>query len=519
MRFVAGLFAAAVIGVIVWLAGAQLGHTIVQVWVTSWPILLPILLVLVCIGIGAAGSSIGYVGAVLFAIGGIASIVFLPYAAAHKYADSVKEVSSSIPNYEQRYPYGPATQSSQRNLQNVTGNAQFTKSLPGESEHGTWNTAIVRRGIGVGYEVVQTMDTPLYGEIKSSEVKLCYFDQNASLRLDGFLPVNNLARAINWATPANVDFDETDVYSYCDGKTPIVVVPLKQVSGFFGATWSAYGDAVYNGKTGQLSILTDSDEIAKLKGSVYPLTLAEDTRNAYQASGDIWAFWQGRSGYETSSSDSDDPNAGNDAEFNLREKDSSRTDFVSPLTPRGSSKNIVALGVVDARKVVPGTRNTLVIHRYAGEQIRQATSAVENNIKADYTLDGAWASGLTVFEIVPEANGNWVASIGKTQTVAYRAYIDAKGNTKLYDASGTLIAPIGSATETAPTGSDTGAPAANSDLSKLTPAQLQQLGTEILKELARRQAGGSTPSATPSATPTLTPSAVATPSVSASPVK
>jgi hypothetical protein len=510
MRFTAGIIVTIIGGgllaLFIWLAGAQLGHGIVIAWIAAWPVLLPILLAVLFLLLAAGLQSGGpVVGTVVFGLLAIVAGIFLPYAAAHKYAVDVHETTQAAPDYQQRYPYMPATQSSQRNLQDITGDAQTTKSLPGESQYGTWNTPVVRRGVGVGYEAVQTMNTPLYGEILSKDVSICKFEKDNALRLGGALPNNNLSRAINWATPANVSFDDADAYSYCDGETPLVVVPLKQLSGFFGATWTAYGDAVYNGKTGALSILTNSADIAKLKGSVYPLTLAADTRNAYQASGDIWAFWQGRSGYGTSSSDADDPNLGNDAEFNLRELDNARTDFVTPLLPRGSSKNVVALGVVDARKVVSGQRNPLVIHRYAAKAIRQSTSTVENSIKADYSLDGAWSSGLTIFEVVPEANGNWVASIGKTQTVAYRAYIKADGTVTLYNASGEKIQQIDDSSDsgqTTDTGTTTVLPSTDSDLSKLTPKQLQNLGEAILKELASRSTSGSTATPTPSPTAT-----------------
>jgi hypothetical protein len=98
-----------------------------------------------------------------------------------------------------------------------------------------------------------------------------------------------------------------------------------------------------------------------------------------------------------------------------------------------------------------------------------------------------WASGLTVFEMVPAADGDWVASIGQTQSVVYRALLSADGSAVLLNSKGQEVTRTSGATADDEGGS-VPAPAADSDLSTLTPSQLKELAGAILDELAGRAA-------------------------------
>jgi hypothetical protein len=535
-----GVVVAAFIGIYCWLWGAQTGHGLTLFWVAGWPLILTLLAIPVFAVLGGMllhthseakynlstyGSARGYysgygtshtrkkeepeakkqsvpllplgiLGLVLAVLSLVAFILMcfqLPYAAGHKYASTVKTTTSQVPTYQQRTPFQVAEQSSNRNLQNITGDAQNTKSLPANGKNGEWDTLVIRRGVFQGYEATQSIETPLYGTVSENEVTICKFNPNAQLRLGGAMPHNNLNRAIDAATAPNVTWDGNDAYSYCADGTPIVVVPLKQLSGFYGAPWSYYGDAVYNGKTGALQILTDKASISKLQGSTYPLSLASDVRNAYQASGAFWDWFQDRTGYDTTDSDQDDPNGGNVGEFNLRQENGGATDYVTPLLPRGSSSSVVALGVTPSRDVTPGTRASLQVYKYAKTQIRQAPSTAEQQIKTSYSHMADWASGLQVFEIVPAGKGLWVASLGFKQSVDYRAYVTDKGDVTLYNKDGQKLDSAGNPVTAAPTtGGSTGGtvttPVKNGevDLSKLSNKQLQDLGQRILKELADR---------------------------------
>lgn len=451
------------------------------------PVLILLLVAVVAVIIGLlAEKPILFAVTTVATLGAIFCMIVLPYAAAHNYAGSVKEVTASAPEYAQRAPFAVAVQSSERNLQNTTGEAQATKSLAAEGKTGQWNTLVIRRGVFVGYESVQSINTPLYGTVSASEVTLCNFSSSVSLRLNGSMPSNNLDRAILTATPANVSFEEGDVYSYCKGKTPMVVVPLRELNGFWGPTWSAYGVATLNGKTGEVSILTSTKDISEIPGPVYPISLAKDTRNAYQSSQGFWDAVQGRTGYEATNRDTNDPNEGNNSEFSLKVSGTNDVNYVTPLTPRGSSTSIVAESSVDANKVVSGTRNVLTINKFTNAKSRSANSSVANAIKTQYSWMPDWASGIGIFEIVPADNGTWVASIGQSQSVVYRAVITTDNKVTLFNAKGDIITRSTPGGASPSAGGD--AVPANADLAKLTPAQLQELANAIIKELGSRAA-------------------------------
>jgi hypothetical protein len=143
------------------------------------------------------------------------------------------------------------------------------------------------------------------------------------------------------------------------------------------------------------------------------------------------------------------------------------------------------MAVTDGTTVKSGTRNPLTVYRYAEGATRSANSSVAAALKSDYSWMPDWASGLTVFEMVPASDGDWVASIGQTQSVVYRAVLSADGSAVLLDEKGKEVTrTTGTATDKPE--ADTPVPAADSDLSTLTPAQLSELAAAILAELAGR---------------------------------
>ena len=121
-----------------------------------------------------------------------------------------------------------------------------------------------------------------------------------------------------------------------------------------------------------------------------------------------------------------------------------------------------------------GELNPLTVARY--ETPRKATSTVAADIISG-TLSGYKASGLTVFEVVPGPDGTWVASIGKNQSILYRASIDPEGGI-------TLLEGEKPAEEDGEKLELTTKP-----LEDMTPEELKQLGGEILDELAARGEG------------------------------
>jgi hypothetical protein len=490
------LVVAGLLGLWFWLQGAQFFRFIFTDLRPAMPVIL--LFVAAIIGIfvvwvfmdsrNSAGSSITGTISVILAIAAIFLWVKLPYDTNRQYVDDVKLTAASAPSFEERSPFEVAARSSSRNLQNTTGAAQATKSLADQGDTGQWNTLVIRRGVNVGYESVQSINTPLYGTVPTSSVTLCKFNSDAQLRLGGWFPHNDLARSIYWTTPMDVNFSGNDVYSYCDGKTPYVVVPLKALEGFYAPQWKAYGVAVYNGSTGDLQIYTDSKDIAKIPGPVYPISLSQTQREAYTASGSWWEYIIGTAGYENTSKDADDPNGGNNSEFALRAASDGEVAYVTPLTPRGDSTTIVGLSTVDASVVKSGERNPVNIYTFENSKTRQANSSVADDIGTKYSWMPEFASTkVQIFEIVPGENGSWVASIGREQSVIYRAVIDVDRTITLYNSAGDVVTQANPGGTVAEDGTMTPTePSVVGDLDSMTPEELQALGEQILQKLAEK---------------------------------
>lgn len=404
------------------------------------------------------------------------------------YAKGVEVAQDSeAQSYANRAPFEVASATSNANMQNVNGTATAVKSLPDDADHGVWNVLVVARGLWVGYETLQTMNLPLYGTPANSDVSFCAFNPNMQLRHGGALPHNNLSRAIYGQVPLNVDWDTRDVYGYCDPNgDPIVVTPLKQIDGFFFPTWRYYGVALLNGNTGDIIILTDVDEINQIPGPVYPLSLASTQRVSTSATGGFWDYYFGSQGYETATADN--------SEVNLRNAENDESYFVTTMNPRGESTSIVAVTETAASVVeLNGNQlNPLKLNILPQERIRSANSTLENDIRTAYSYMPEFTNSEAslILEITSGENGNWVASIGRIQSVNYRAYITVNGSEttiELVDARGNIIAQNGSAgTEDVQDGDTTLIPVPGADLSGLTVEELKAINDAVVAELAAR---------------------------------
>lgn len=417
--------------------------------------------------------------------------LFIPgYMVKQNYLEHSTTVntSQSDVHYRERAPLDVAANASNRYLGDTTGDTTGSvKSLPLVGEHGVYNTSIIRRGVAQGYESTQSMEVPLTGSITNKQVKFCEFNPEAKLRLGGMTPWNNLWRSIAWRTNPGVSYSKSDAFVYCESNNPYVVVPLKQISGGFFPYKTPYGAAVYNGTTGELDIVKDfkdSDYPFVGKTPLYPQSLATKQREAFTAAGSFFDYLFQRSGFEDTSSDANYPNQDNRAEFSLASPDGKQGYYVTPLTSRGSTSTIIALGDVRSDSMTPGELNTYTIHRFADGDARQANSSIAQRITGE-VLSGYKAQGLSVFEIVPADNGNWVATIGNEQSILYRAYINSDGKITLEESH---EAPQGDTQPDNPQGNPQGQ--VSMDLGKpveeLTTEEITQHIAKLVEELESR---------------------------------
>lgn len=412
---------------------------------------------------------LGFVAVGLLAVA-IATLLGMSYLRAHalyeashaRYTDDAASLS-----FEARAPYDVASEVSSRYLgDNVGTLTGKVKSIPSRGEY---TTSITRRGWNKGYGAVQVMKLPTLGTATNADVSFCDYSPKARLKLGGILPTNGLGIALAHRTSPSTLWEQSDAFAVCDHGTPKLYIPLTRLKGWLIPIRVPAGVAVYNGRTGKLTI----DRHPGATGlPVYPKSVAAAQRESTHASAGLFGYLFNRAGFRSSdNSDSHDPNASNPTEFSLSTT-AGQSQLVTPLTPPGSSSSIVAVSTIRSDQVHAGTLAALAIHRFSASQTRQANSTEAANIISS-KLSGYKASGLTVFEIIPAANGTWAASIGKSQSILYRAEIDPDGNITLRSADGD-----DSGTTTTPT-TGSGTP-----LDKMTDAQLHAYIDQLLTQAA-----------------------------------
>lgn len=476
-----GAIALAVVGAFIWAWGAEFGHI---VWSLVRSSLLAIVVAVALAGAAFAvthrSESRWMVAGGLAIAGFVITAIFTSgYVVPHQLAQQTQEQAADDLDFRQRVPFDVASAVSTRNLGDTTGDATGSiKAIPAEGEYGVYTTSVERRGFFKGYESTQSLTAPLYGSTSSKNVEFCSFSEDANLKLSGWVPSNSMVRAIMWKTSPSTRVDKGDALVRCEEGTPMVYVPLTKLDGnLFFPQRVPGGVAVYNGETGELKIEQELDTDLPL----YPKSVAENQREALSRSGSVFDWMFKRAGYEDTSKDEEDPNGENRAEFGLASTDGNTQFYVTPLTSRGSSSSIIALGTIESDgKVKSGELHPYVVHKYESGESRQANSAIASRITGE-VLSGYMASGLKVFEVVPSEDGTWTATVGKEQSVLYRAVIHPDGTIDLLDANGKPVAGDGKSSEEGEPDLDAGKP-----IEEMTTEELKQLGDQVLEELATR---------------------------------
>lgn len=421
------------------------------------------------------------------------SLLFSSFFTLRSYASEnettqVESQDDTRIGYNQRAPLDVAQYASTKFMGDSDGDAtNIVKSLPAYADkNGIYTTSIKRRGFLQGYESTLMMDVPLFGSMSNNDVHKCNFAKESKLRLDGFWPTNNLIRKIYTKTPPGVKTVRDDAFAYCHNDDPYIVAPLSTISGGFFPHRAPYGVAVYNGTTNEVSIYTDLKEAKLMPGlPLYPKSVATKQRESIKTEDGYTSYLFARGGYEDTSGDENSPNQGNNAEFSLASiVDHYESHFVTPLTSRGSSQNIVALGDVISSDFTSGEMNAYNIMKYPDGQSREASSTVSDRIISE-KFDGYKAGQMSVFEVIPASEGRWVATIGRDQSIRYRAFVYPDGKINLVDSNGKeeTNAPGKENGEDGNNGTviDTGV-----DVSNMSNEEITNLVNDALKELATR---------------------------------
>ncbi|WP_405706101.1 hypothetical protein OG264_03440 [Streptomyces xanthophaeus] len=280
---------------------------------------------------GKGGSGRAYTVALLAWFGGAAGLalavtwlVYGAYLEDRAYMGGVSIVAEPVPELSARAPYLVGKAQAAPHLGDVTGEIADITYLPDSDR---FATLVERRGWLAGYEVGLVQDIPLGASGRDQQ--RCAFDvERADARIGGWF-THNLGRKIaaerRWAR-----FEPGDAYVTCSGGVPTVVVPLKRQTGFLIVTERPAGVALYNGRTGELTV---TDDTLAVPGPSYPLSIAARQREATAAVGSFADWWFERSGWDESE---DGANEGNESELALRyREEAGKSAYVTPLTPPG----------------------------------------------------------------------------------------------------------------------------------------------------------------------------------------
>ncbi len=431
--------------------------------------------------------ALGWLGAVVGLALGVFWLVYGEYLQDRAYVTTMRVVTDPVPELAARAPYLVGEAQAAPNLGDVTGEVSDITYLPDSDR---FAVLVERRGWLTGYEVGLVQEVPLGG--KSRAQQRCRFDGSAAdARIGGWF-THNLARKIS-AERRWVRFSAKDAYVYCQGDTPVVVVPLKRQIGILVVTERPAGVALYDGRTGKVTV---TDDPTKVPGPSYPISLAGRQRAGTAAVGGFADWWFERSGWDASE---DGANEGNESEFTLRYADGSgRSAYVTPLTPQGRASSVVAVSMVPTRHAGLGLA-PLTVHRLSPTW--SSPQAIVGLIKSEYRDVCCWNDD-QVFEVVPTGGSRWTATLGSEQSIQYRVegwgQINGREATCLKTVDGVLVrcayAAPGSAEEqelqrreqekqqeqAANGGTDPG------DLSRYTDEQLAELNRRISEEVNRR---------------------------------
>jgi len=238
----------------------------------------------------------------------------------------------------------------------------------------------------------------------------------------------------------------SDVWGYCDGSEPVVVIPVTRMISWMSRTVNtAAGVIIVRGAHGKTSLSYQPDvRPGDLPGPVYPRSLVDA-----QLAESSWAAGRGSLnnggfGFEPASSA---VQGGDASDYLLRDAATGRLEWVTPLTLRNSSSQLfVAYAVSPADSVTAGRLNQLSIYVLAPDDPRQINV---DNMEAEarnwlaQQQPGFISSGGQLLEFTPVGGDTWRAYGELSGRVVYLLDIDATGK---FAPTLTSVSPAGAAT-------------------------------------------------------------------------
>jgi hypothetical protein len=219
-----------------------------------------------------------------------------------------------------------------------------------------------------------------------------------------------------------------DVWGYCDGTEPIVVVPVTRIIKWMSRTVNTpAGIIIVTGSNGKTHLAYQPTVTAgTVPGPVYPRSLVDTQLGASSWAAGRGSLNNGGFGYEPTASSAQQ---GNVSDYLLDDTATGRLEWVTPLTLRNSSSQLfVAYAVSLADSVTAGQLNQLSLYVLAPDDPRQINV---DNMEAEarnwlaQQEPGFISSGGQLLEFTPVAGSMWRAYGEVNGRVVYLLDIDA----------------------------------------------------------------------------------------------
>ncbi len=333
----------------------------------------------------------------------------------------------------------------------------------------------------------------------AEQVHQCRFE--GKNRLDAAITgnfANSLSDRIREQVGANVYWDISDVYGYCDsGDNPVVVMPVKtdRWNGARSIEVPAGVILVRGSDSGSPTVVYKrSVKAGEIPGPVYPISVASKQREMVN-----WAAgrkWQNNDAFGFEPVDID-ANAENPADYNLRSQEDGWMYFVTPLTAKGTRSQVIqALSFVPSDTVSYGKLNAIRVQVHGDEDDKVLTEQDLERRARDILrkLDPAFLNEGQkgrLEEFIPGKDGNWVVFATQSGQPRYLLRIRPGQLDQAVELNGGEVGRVlidGTKAEPSAPGENLAPGEPDDELADLTYAQLQIRLDAAIDELARLSA-------------------------------
>lgn len=316
-------------------------------------------------------------------------------------------------------------------------------------------------------------------------VKTCEFTgQNELNKAFGGLWGTNLTNVIAQQYPL-FTYDESDIWGYCDGDKPIIVIPGTKTVGYDTRTVDqANGVLTITGSPSGEPVLTyDNDATpGEYPGPVYPQRLVNQ-----QLSSVVWGAGRHLKQFENFGFETTDVSSqeGNNKNFLLKSQEDGRLYWVTPLKPRSTdSQTLIAFSVTPADSIQTDQLNEQKVYVLDSNDSRivnldNLQSKVTDVVR---TTDPGFFTGESpgrIVEFLPVSDDKWQVFAEVNGRVKYR--IDVNVGARI-DANVVLIDKAQEQPQQPQSGNMT-----CDDPSSLDSAKLAECLSNLANELQKRQ--------------------------------